>query len=516
MSKKISFFFTLLLFSIIFGQKKEQLQKQNADLKKQISDINANLSKTRNESRLSVAYLNNVNKKIELREKVFDNTQKEKRFIEDDIYLRQLEINRQNKELAILRKNYADVLVTAYKNKGMQNKVTFILSSKNIGEALRRVQYLKLYSEYQDRKAAEIGNAAKLLKNSLTERQKSIKQKDILLVNQQTELSTISAEKMQKEKLLQDFKKNETKLVAELKQRQAESKILEGQIRSVIAEEIRKDKLNEVALKKAEAEKVRLAKIAADREKAKIDAENKARADALEKERLAAEAEAKKASDFAIKKAADEKKRTENAAKEAASERDEAKRLAAAKESAEAAERSRIANAKVVAAKKAEADLESKSAAAKKVAETKAMTSYGVTSTSTTSFAGGRGNMSMPAYGTITHKFGRQPHPIFPGIVEENLGIKIAVNKGTAAKCVFPGVVSNIENNRDNTKTIYVKHGSYFTIYSNMKSASVSKNQQVSAGTSLGIIGEDFDGTTSLDFQIWNGTTPVDPLGWIN
>ena len=191
----------MLLFSIIFGQKKEQLQKQNADLKKQISEINANLSKTRNESRLSVAYLNNVNKKIELREKVFDNTQKEKRFIEDDIYLRQLEINRQNKELAILRKNYADVLVTAYKNKGMQNKVTFILSSKNIGEALRRVQYLKLYSEYQDRKAAEIGNAAKLLKNSLTERQKSIKQKDILLVNQQTELSTISAEKMQKEKL---------------------------------------------------------------------------------------------------------------------------------------------------------------------------------------------------------------------------------------------------------------------------------------------------------------------------
>ena len=55
-----------------------------------------NLAKTKNESKLSVAYLNNVNKKIALREKVYNNTQKEKRFIEDDIYTRQLQINKFN------------------------------------------------------------------------------------------------------------------------------------------------------------------------------------------------------------------------------------------------------------------------------------------------------------------------------------------------------------------------------------------------------------------------------------
>lgn len=516
MIKKISFFAATLMFIFGFAQDKEKLQKQNAELKKQISAINENLSKTRSESRLSLAYLENVNKKIVLREKVFGNTQKEKRFIEDDIYLRQLEINRQNKELAILRKNYAEVLVTAYKNKGMQNKVTFILSAKNIGQAMRRVQYLKLYSEYQDKKAAEIGNAAKLLKSSLTERQKSIKQKDILLANQQTELSTISAEKMQKERLLQDFKKNETKLVAELKEKQVQNKKIQDQIRAIIAEEVRLAKVNEAAIKKAEAEKVRLAKVASDREKAKIDADNKARADALVKERLAAEAEAKKASELAVKKAADEKKRTDEATKVAANDRDEARRVTAAKEASEAAEKSRIADAKVTAAKKAEAELETKSAAAKKAAETKAMTSFGVTSTPSTSFAGSRGKMSMPAYGTITHRFGREQHPVFKQVILENLGIKIAVSKGTQAKCIFPGIVTNVMDNGDGTRTVFVKHGDYFSLYGNMKTSAVSKNQQVSAGTSLGTVAEDFDGTTTLDFQIWNGTNPVDPLSWVN
>ncbi|MFC6269374.1 murein hydrolase activator EnvC family protein [Frigoriflavimonas asaccharolytica] len=516
MIKKISFFAALLLFILGFSQDKDKLQKQNAELKKQISAINENLSKTRSESRLSLAYLENVNKKIVLREKVYGNTQKEKRFIEDDIYLRQLEINRQNKELGVLRKNYAEVLVSAYKNKGMQNKVTFILSAKNIGQAMRRVQYLKLYSEYQDKKAAEIGKAAKLLKSSLTERQKSIKQKDILLVNQQTELSTISAEKLQKERLLQDFKKNETKLVAELKEKQIQNKRIQDQIRAIIAEEVRLAKVNEVAIKKAEAEKVRLAKVAADREKAKIDADNKARADALEKDRLAAEAEARKASELALRKAADEKKRTEEAAKVASNERDEARRVSAAKEAADAAEKSRIADAKVAAAKKAEAELENKSDIAKKAAETKAMTSYGVTSTSATNFASSKGKMSMPVYGTITHSFGRKEHPVFKGIFEENLGVKIAVSKGTQAKCIFPGVVSIISDNGDGTRAIFVVHGNYRTVYNNMKNTTVTKNQQVSAGTILGTVAEDFDGTTTLDFQIWNGTTPVDPLGWVN
>ncbi len=516
MIRKSVLFAFIIISALAFGQKKEQLQKQSADLKKQIAAINADLAKTRNESKLSVSYLEKVNKKLQLREKVYSNTQKEKRIIEDDIYLRQLEINRQNRELAVLRKNYAKVLVNAYKNKGVQNKVTFILSSKNLGEAIRRVQYLKQYSDYQDRKAAEISQAANLLKKAVTEKQKSVKQKDILLVNQQTELTTINAERLQKEKLLQDFKKNETNLTAELKQKQVQQKNLEGQIRAIINEEIRIAKANEEARKKAEAEKVRLAKEAAAREKARIDAENKAKADALERERRIAEAEAKKAADLAAKKAEDERKRAEDAAKAEASAKDLARKEAATKEAVEAAARSKAAADKLAAAKAAEAELERKKEAEKKAAETKAMTNYGVTSTAGTSFASARGRLGLPAYGTITHRFGRQPHPVFKNIVEENNGIKIAVARGTAAKSVFTGVVSSVMASGDGTRTVIVRHGDYFTIYSNLSSTSVNKNQQVAAGTPVGIVGEDFDGSFTLDFQIWKGNTPVDPMGWIN
>ncbi len=527
MIKKLSVLIGILLFGVFSAQKKEQLQKQNAELKKQIAAINANLAKTQQQSKLSIAYLNDVNKKIQLREKVYTNTQKEKRLIEDDIYLRQLEINRQNRELAVLRKNYAEVLVKAYKNKGVQNKVTFILSSKNLGEALRRVQYLKDYSDYQDKKAAEISDAAKKLLQNVALKQKSVKDKETILSNQQKDLLTIEAERKQKESLLEEFKKNEVQLTAELRQKQTESKKLEAQIRSIIAEEIRIAKAKEEENRKIEAEKIRLAKIAAEREKARIEAENKARLEALALAKKKADEEAKRLKDIADKKAAEEAerakiaaaadaKKTEDAKRAADAEKAEARRLAAAKEAADAAANAKVAADKAAAARAAEATLAKKNDDDKKAAETKAMTNFGVTAAVGNNFAANRGRMGMPAYGTITHRFGRQPHPVFKNIVEENNGIKIAVAKGTVAKCIAPGTVSRVIASGDGLKTVIVKHGDYFTIYANLATTMVSANQQVSAGTSIGSVGEDFDGSYTLDFQIWNGSNPVDPLGWVN
>jgi hypothetical protein len=519
MIKKFSFLIGVLMFGLHQGQQtKEQLQKQNAELKKQIAQINSDLAKTRSESKLSVAYLSSVNQKLVLREKVYNNTQKEKRFIEDDIYLRQLEINRQNKELAVLRKNYAEVLVNAYKNKGVQNKVTFILSAKNLGEAIRRVQYLKQYSDYQDKKAAEITDAANLIKKTIAQKQNSVKEKTNLLLNQQKDLATINAERTQKEQLVADFKKNESKLTAELKQKQVQSKALEGQIRAIIAEEIRIAKAEEEARRKAEAEKIRLAKLAAEREKARIEAEAKARAEALERERRLAEAEAKKAAELAARRAEEERKRSEDAAKAEANARDEARRVAAKKASDEANARAKEAADKLTAARAAEAALAKRKEDEKKAAETKAMTSYGVSTATGNSFADNRGRLGYPAdrAGQITHRFGRQQHPVFKNISEDNTGIKISVPSGTRAKSVFPGTVSSVVASSDGTKTVIIKHGGYFTIYSNLSNANVSKGQQVSSGTPIGTIAQDFDGVYTLDFQVWSGSTPVDPLGWIS
>lgn len=131
-------------------------------------------------------------------------------------------------------------------------------------------------------------------------------------------------------------------------------------------------------------------------------------------------------------------------------------------------------------------------------------------------FAENRGRMSFPvASGTIIERFGKQPHPVFKNITIENNGIKIKVPAGTKARCVFPGVVINVMVT-GGAKTVLVKHGDYFTIYGNLESTNVAKGQQVSQGTIIGGVGSDLEGVYALDFQVWSGQTPVDPLGWVS
>lgn len=344
-------------------------------------------------------------------------------------------------------------------------------------------------------------------------------------LHKKTELNTIDAERKQKQILLEQFKQNEQQLTAELSQKQAESKKLEAKLRAIIAEEIRVAKAKEEAERKERAEKERIARLAAEKEKARIEAENRARIAAAAEAKRKADEEARKLKEIADKKAAEEAERAKLAAvaeakkaederKTAEAERAEARRLAAAKDAAEAATKAKAAADRAAAARAAENELARKNEEQKKIAEAKTMSAFGVGTSSAGNFAENRGNMAMPVFGTITHRFGRQPHPVFKNIVEENNGIKIAVTKGTTAKAIYPGEVSKVFVD-GGSKTVVVRHGSYFSIYSNLETTSVSPNQKVVAGTPIGVVGTDFDGSYTLDFQIWNGTTPVDPLGWV-
>ena len=144
----MKFILSTILFTLslaVFGQvpyNKANLQKQNAQLKKEIINLNKQLEVNKQNSKLNVDYVQNLTKKIQVQTKLVGNLSKEKHFLDDEIYLTQLEINKLSRELVELKKEYKNVLVRAYKNKSVENKLLFVLSSNSLGEAYRRVKYL--------------------------------------------------------------------------------------------------------------------------------------------------------------------------------------------------------------------------------------------------------------------------------------------------------------------------------------------------------------------------------------
>jgi len=129
-------------------------------------------------------------------------------------------------------------------------------------------------------------------------------------------------------------------------------------------------------------------------------------------------------------------------------------------------------------------------------------------------FTGNRGRLPWPvASGSVTQGYGQYTYG--KGVKVNSNGLTIRTSAGASVRAVFDGVVSSIIQ-MQNQYTILVKHGNYFTVYQNLKSVSVSKNQRVTVKQPLGVVAVDAtEGTSDLHFEIWQGTSPINPSSWL-
>ena len=133
------------------------------------------------------------------------------------------------------------------------------------------------------------------------------------------------------------------------------------------------------------------------------------------------------------------------------------------------------------------------------------------------SFTKNKGNLPWPVErGAIIQKFGLQPHPVVRTTKIKSNGIVIATTKDANVRSVFEGVVLSILKFKGSNLTVLIKHGNYISAYKNLSKVFVEKGDNIDA---LQIIGEAYtninDNKTTLQFSIFNNTTPLDPYLWI-
>jgi septal ring factor EnvC (AmiA/AmiB activator) len=130
-------------------------------------------------------------------------------------------------------------------------------------------------------------------------------------------------------------------------------------------------------------------------------------------------------------------------------------------------------------------------------------------------FMGNRGSLPWPvAQGTITQGFGQ--HTYGAGVKMENNGLNIRTNSGAAVRTVFDGEVRSVVQMMGAGYAVIIRHGKYFSVYSNLRSVSVTRGQKVTSKQTIGTAATDPDeGTTEVHFEIWEGSAPINPTPWL-
>lgn len=235
---KIVFFF--FITSLCFAQPSEQqkLEERKAQILKEISENKSRLEAEKKKEKSVLIQINQQKQLIQLRQKLLNTTAKQTRILSDEIYLTQLEMNKLNRELKVLKEDYEKMIVKSYKSRNEQSRIMFILSAENFLQAYKRIQYMKQYAGFRKMQGEEIKEKQSKLTQAEKRLSESKKEKEVVLVQTEKEKQELEKEKQEQERLVKLIQKDKKKLAAEIDKKQKEAKDIDRKIKQIIAAEI--------------------------------------------------------------------------------------------------------------------------------------------------------------------------------------------------------------------------------------------------------------------------------------
>jgi murein hydrolase activator len=452
--KKLIGYISVLVFvipQIVFGQDRTQLERERKQIQSELKAIQGEYAAVKGKTKQSMTQLSLINRKLEVQEQYLGNINKELRAIDDEIYLSELEIYRLNKQLDTLKTQYAKTVVYAYKNRSNYDYLNFIFSANSFNDAIKRVSYLKSYRAYREKQVDIIKQTQQLIAQRKNQQLGRKEEKNVALVNQTEQTKELEGQKNEKAAVVAKLKSQENDLAKQVADKKKRDAKLKNQIMSII-------------------ERERVAALEAERKRKKAEEEERKR---LEADRKKADAIAK----------ANTKNNTSTTTPKTTTPTVEPKVVV-------------IPDKKTTAAK---------TYVPLNAAETNLAAS----------FAANRGKLPWPVdNGVVCSNFGVNA---IEGtkLTEKNDGITICLpNAGVPVKSIFDGEVLSVFDMGDGM-AVMIKHGNYYTVYSNLSSAGISTGAKVARGQVIGRAGSDEEGGGSIDLILMQDNRNINPRPWL-
>lgn len=131
-------------------------------------------------------------------------------------------------------------------------------------------------------------------------------------------------------------------------------------------------------------------------------------------------------------------------------------------------------------------------------------------------FSSNKGRLIWPVErGRVTRRFGKSAHPTLPGITLTNSGVDIETDPNAPVRAVFSGEVTQIQDMKGGI-TVFVRHGDYLTVYTNLKSIKVKPGETIRFKQVIGEVTRNaFSGKSILKFSVRKNTSKLNPADWV-
>ena len=218
--------------------KKAALEAQKKRLQQEIVQINA-LIKTSAKKRANVlTQVETVQLKMDRQDALIRLTNRQINRLNQEININLRNIEKLRAELTSLKKDYAEMVVSARKNKSYQNRLMFLLSSESFWQAYKRMAYMKQYAAYRKQQGEQIAAKTKALQQYTTDLVGQRKDKKQLIEQNRKSQKELDSIKKRQNTLVLELKKRERNYAAQIKKKQKQQEEIDKEITRLIREAI--------------------------------------------------------------------------------------------------------------------------------------------------------------------------------------------------------------------------------------------------------------------------------------
>ena len=232
----------LLVGAAVSAQDTRRQESRKAQLEKEIAAINRQLKDNARSSSRALTDLSLVRRKIAARQELIAESDREIRALDDSMKVRQQEIDRLQARHDTLSLYYNRLVRGAYKNRDSRLWYMYILSSENIGQAVRRFGYLKGLSRNMSEQAKHIQETAAALELEKDRLAGLREEARVLRGQRQADVDALRGEEGESASLVARLEKDRRKYQDELRKKNREVEALNREIAAIIRKATAKPK----------------------------------------------------------------------------------------------------------------------------------------------------------------------------------------------------------------------------------------------------------------------------------
>ena len=138
--------------------------------------------------------------------------------------------------------------------------------------------------------------------------------------------------------------------------------------------------------------------------------------------------------------------------------------------------------------------------------------------TLSTNFVSNKGKLPWPVErGVISSSYGKHASVVSNKVTVTNNGIDIATTEGAKARAVFDGEVTSVTKLTGANTVVIIRHGEYFTVYSNLENVTVKRGDKVKTKQNIGMVHTNKnEGKTELHFELLKEQARQNPANWLS